>query len=788
MRRNRVSLSIWNAYRIQTVLPRNEGPAPPEAPQNMNGTKAVQLHDPIDDPFPIKIRGSEPRPDVPTDQFVDQTFIMNATTPMFHELKPWSTTAPENAFRFRPHNEFDSTGRKLVKQLREDTRHISTFRDAYLSKMKGETRRRAPSSATLMDRAVREHHRHVGHVHAADKQRDAGRVTAPLPKVEVAADDPFPYTWHAEDWYEYEVAKVRTKRFVYENGAGNTEGSSEVTYKLMVGSVWEHHLAPLTDDLTAFIRDVARQIIEEKLVSVRALLSSFDTRGASIVDSEMRAAFSLGANSYDDEEIAQFAKRELLDLERECVRVMSLIASTKADFTDMSDPNAAWPVVETMEPWRRMVEFWHASEDGVYQQAEKSTRKYEFRRYFRVIRIKMPFQSHDLERRLYDVRHWLHRQATIEFHTVHKKNIVHDAARFPVEHDPEVLPTTADHGMYSFALDWAQAPADYVRTVRGQKGDTMATIAQRLGCSEKDLRAANPTVRGSVSGHSLVVPKTATKRQLTLPHGAPKTVPRDAAVKTWEQAAKRLHLTVEELQVANPAAVLSYADGAFAETVTAFTLPFDSRTETTEEFAATEKTLLTDTFESLAARLGTTVESLRASNPEVKNPSDVDAIRVPRDAKRMRRTHHPLSRADAETAELFPTLVGEGTTRQLPPEFPSGPEVAAQFPDEFTTERYPRQPLETPGVESWLTYTARYLDRNLSVQNEPTSSYKTNPAWPAQPAPGTAQQTPFEEDQTWLLHRIPTQRHEMFNPDQHLQDSSNVNHELFAHSMDRLAP
>merc|ERR1712146_252866 len=177
-------------------------------------------------------------------------------------------------------------------------------------------------------------------------------------------------------------------------------------------------------------------------------------------------------------------------------------------------------------------------------------------------------------------------------------------------------------------------------------------------------------------------------------------------------------------------------------------------------------------------------------NPDIQTLDEISSVRVPTSATRKRRIRHELSRHDSETAELFPNLVGERAARDLPPHFPNSPEGASNFPDEYhgSDMTYPAQPAKLDGAESWLAYTAQYLDRGLTVAAEPRPAYTTNVAWPAQPIPGTEQQTPFEEDQTWMLARIPHQKHELFHPDQHLQDQPQTNNELVAESVERTAP
>lgn len=785
MRRTTARWSVFQLYQFQATPPRAEGPPPAKAPQRMNLSKESQFVDPVENDFPLRIRGGEPRPDVPEDQYVDQTFAINTAIPQFHELQPWSSRAPENSFRFRPYPEFDETGRRMITALRNETRSPGSFKEAYLSKMKGKRAPAVPSAASVMQRELL-CRRGTPYVDAIDRQRDVGRVTPATPKVPASAEasqGPFPYEWNAEDWYEYEVASVRMLRFKTENLDAPSARASEVTYKLVLGAPWEHHMAPFANDVAGFVADIGRQFLEEKLAAVRATLHAYES--ANGVDDELRRAFNLGSEQYSDEEIAEFAMRDLKQLEIDCVRTLSLINATQADFVDRSDASATWPVVETIEPWRRMVEFWSSHNDTTFNQAEMSTRKYEFRRFFRVVVIKMPFVSAEFERRLYDIRHWLHRRGSVEFQTVHKKSLIYDAARFPVEHDPANPPSHLDHSMYSFALDWQQAPADFARTIAAREGDSFESLASRLGCSSRAVRAANPHVHEITAGMTITLPRSRAALELATPAVPPAVVQLSADMKTWEAAAEAIGVTVEELQHANPNAVATYEDGF---TVAELRVPHNYGGPSASEFAAVERTLVTDTFASVAKRLGTSEASLRAANPGVESPASVEAVQVPSDATRRRRLRHSLSRSEFDTAELFPSLIAERDQRQLPGELPSRPEVADEFPDEFPDERYPRQPKDLRGSDSWVAYTAAYLDRELSVTAEPGASYAVHPAWPSQPLPGSRQQTPFEEDQTWMLARTPMQQHEIFNPEGHLQDLPHINNEQFEVSLRRQAP
>jgi hypothetical protein len=819
LRRTPRSQSYWARYRFnQAALPKAEGPAPLSAPQSMNATKKVATIDPINDPFPRSIRGNQVRPDVPERHFVDQWFVLN--TAVADELTPWSAEAPAGAYRFRPYDEFDSVGREQVTQLRRSDaarRPDGSFaelgrgwdaqptREVLLTKMDTERARRAPKTAsacTVMERALKERVQRVPHLSPLQQPMDIGRTHAPLAVAgNVAVDkSAFPFSWRTEDWYEYEVARTRMQRFAYENEAGVGPFASEVTYKIVLSTAWEHHADPLVDDVLSFLRDVGRGIVEEKLRSVRATLDSIDTAP---VDPDVRRAFNLGADegaAYSDEEINALQRRALEELEAQCVSVLALCNASASGHTDVADRNASWPFVEKLDPWVRMIEYWGQRGDSTFTDAERSTRKYEFRRFFRVIKVKMPFQSSEFEKRMYDVRHWLHRHATVEFQTIMRKNLVHDGSLFPVEADEVQRPTHEQHGMYSFALDWHSAPANYFASTEAQKDETWAVIATRVGCTEVALREANPQLASASAkgaalplGTTVFIPGSATKRLLpatTAPRLALSAV--KASPVTWEAAAAALGCSVEELQAANGTAAVGYTkEKGFAAAIKELLVPMSLAPPTAaHSFSDVELTHASDTFESVARRLGTTVEALRAANPGVESPGAVSQMAVPATASRPRRRTHPLARSRDQARELFPTLEAEVAAAGLPQTLPREPANAAQFPGEYQdgTGQYPITPNPHAGQDSWLAYTATHLDRRLSASAEARPLFHVNRVWPAMAAPGTLQQQPFEEDQTWLLHRIPTQVHELQHPELENQGLPNVNHEQFPVSLDWRAP
>lgn len=792
MRRDVARLNMWAGYRFGMSAPRVEGPPPLNAPRTMNSTKAYKYLDPVNDAFPVAIRGSNVRPDVPADQWVDQTFAINTTTPMRHELTPWAADAPEGAFRFRSFDDFDTQGRREVTELRRFERDGAAgppHRESLLARMAAPASRVTASPATIMDRAIKQEVRGVAHRAPLEVQRDAGR-REPTVRSQGRPQAAFPYVWNTTDWYEYEVAKVRLKRFQCEND----RGGHEVTYKLILGMDWDHHGKSLVEDVCSFVRDVGRETLCEKLASIRNILQSFGSQGQHGVDAELRRAFNLADDTaYDDEEISQFVRRELVALEAQCVRIVAMCNSASPTSADDFPAGATWPYVEHLEPWKRMVEFWGEKADATLTKSEMSSRKYEFRKFFRTIVIKMPFRSAEFEKRLYDIRHWLHRRMSVEFHTIHMKNVLHDAAHFPVEHDASEPQTHEDHALLSFALDWQQAPSDFAATATVQVDTDVNSVAMTLGTTVSDLRAANPGLAELhlPAGTTVVVPRTATRRRDATGRGDAAVIERTPSMASWQQVADATGLTVEELQAANGQALASYdnAADAFDPSTTKLTLPHTASTDDTQ-FAGTELTFESDSFETVAERLGCTAESLRKANPSVEDPAKVQRVNVPPEATTPRRQVHPLRRSRAEIAELFPQMVGEQHVRALPDELPREPDNAANFPGEYSDSigNVPRQPRYVPGADDWLEHTAAFLDPQLSLRSSATPEFNQNKTWPFVPIPGTEQQTPFEEDQTWLLGNLPVQRRQVIKPDQHLQDTPFSNHEQFAHSLDRSAP
>lgn len=815
MRRTSVATYYWSRYRMPTQMPKFDGPAPVAAPQNMNSTKTNEFIDPIDDKFPVSIRGNLVRPDVPEDQYVDSWYICTSMTHSMGDYRPWSASAPANSYRFRPFNEFDSKGRHYVKQLRKFARYDPAksrgkgeqgfpFREAYLTKMASASNPTAPQSLeTIMDRAVSEQLYHNRVLSPLEVQLDVGRLEEPLPCAgKLPADNSvFPFRWNTEDWYEYEVSKARNKRFTFENTEEGGVSGSEVTYRLVLEGFWDHHVARLAEDVCMFLKDVGRQTVEEKLVTVRRMLKSLDVGG---VDPEIIRTFNSaakgpfgGADKYDAEEVANFIRADLLKLEEQCVGVINRCNAPVPGAADLYDAQTSWPHVERLEPWVRMAEFWTSSSDTSFTDLEMSTTHYEFRKYFRVIVVKLPFQSTEFEQRMYSIRHWLHRQTSCEFHTTYRRNIVHDAAVFPTEHDSSVPTTHEHHRMFSFALDWQSAPVGFLAVEAVRKGDTWATVAERLGCPVEDLQDSNSGLESLEEGLTLTIPSLSTRRLASF-GATPRILPlraadgAAAAITTWAEAAAALGCSVEELQQANGAAAMSYKeDGGFDAAVTELFVPHTAWiADPAEEFAGEEAVFESDTVATIADRLKCSVDELRAVNPSLGDQlDDVHFVKVPPTAKAPRRKVNPQLRQTAATEALLARTAGEQELFGLQ-KLPHLPDNAGKFPHEYhtPTSRFPVTPQDPGFNDNWMAYTAKFLDKQFLLQDEPAPVYNVNKLWPLQQVPGRVDQTPFEEDQTWFMHPIPVHQMEQHHPEKDLQDLPFVNHEQFPRSVEWRAP
>ncbi|EPY26591.1 hypothetical protein STCU_06178 [Strigomonas culicis] len=812
MKRSQLHRFYWARYRLPNQMPKFDGPAPVAAPQNMNSTKTNEFIDPIDDKFPVSIRGNLVRPDVPEDQYVDSWYVCTSMTHHLGDYRPWSAAAPANAYRFRPYNEFDTKGREYVTQFREFDQFSPKqsrgrgqkgfpFREAFLTKMNGsQNKGDVASLQTIMDRQVEETHQLQTHLFPTQVQRDVGRIESPLPLAPGATvskeKSSFPAQWKTEDWYEYEIAKVRNRRFTFENTEGGGVKGSEVTYRLVLEGFWDHHVMKLAEDVCMFIKDVGRQIVEEKLKSVRHMLADL-SRGGSI-DPDLVKAFNCStkgpfgsSDRYDVEEIAHFLRADLQRLEAQCVGLINRANVPIPGATNIGDPEVSWPHVEHLEPWVRMAEFWTSSSDTSYSDLEMSTTHYEFRKYFRVVVVKMPFKSTEFEQRLYSIRHWLHRQTSCEFHTVGRQNVVYDSSIFPSEHDPSIPTTHEHHRLFSFALDWQSSPVNYLSSERIQKDDTWESIADRVGTTKEALLALNRHTDVLQEGQAVQIPADSKNRRTSF--GLSEQRLQLGEARTWEKAAEMVGCSVEELQQANGPATLLYDDkSGFHKSITELNVPYTAwESYAAQEFDSSEPVLRNDTFESVAERLQCAVGELQKANPSVSDIRTVNLVSVPPTAKRRRRMVHPQLRPQAASEALFPKTASEEQLFHLDStSITTVPENAKLFPHEYhtATSRFPQVPAEADGSESWISYTAKYLDKEFMLKSEPMPVYNVNHLWPLQQVPGKTEQTPFEEDQTWLMHPIPVQQMEQHHPEKDLQDLPFINHEQFPRSVDWQAP
>ena len=777
----------WARYRLIGAAPRQEGPPPRGAPQNFNDTKAVDKLDPIEDKFPTSIRGRLLYPDVPLDDF-QQLWYIGDRTPMSDELTSWTAIAPPKAYRFRPFDEFDHRGRVAVEQLRRAARSKATSdgsfpeREPYLTKMAGAKTPKVPLE-TVLDRAVQQSVRRLNHKSVLEVQRDVGRVEkVPSCAGKIPVDaTAFPFRWKTDDWYEYEVSKVRNKRFGMQNSDTCGPQGSEVTYRMVIEADWDHHAARMADDVAEFLKDIGRQLVEQKLVSVRRTLD--EVRAGAVMDPDYIASFPPG-KEYSLTEMRGFMIAELEALETQCV---SILGKTSSGEVDRYDASSAWPSVEKLEPWARMAEYWQGKGDKHWSHMEASSARVEFRKYYRVITCKMPFVSLEFEKRWYDVRHWAHRGCNIEYQTIRSMNLVHDTVQFPTEPDYVQPHSHENHRLYSFALDWYEGPQPRTEKETVREGDTWSSVAARLGVSERELLLHNSAVDNLATGVTLDVPPTATKAvtsfgttTATLPVGA---------YKSWEEIATAFDCDADDLRDVN----VEYCndDGSLKAGTSVVKVPhFLLENSAQNEFASEEVVLGGDSWETIAKRLGSSVESLKAANVGITTLAQGSLVQVPADASHPRRLRDPLLRVDTEQT-LTAHLQAEKQKYNLPEGVPTKPHDAADFPYEFidSTSVYPFIPSNRRHATSdWLAYTSTYLDRDLTQKAEPASTYNVNQLWPFQQIPGREDQTPFEEDQTWMMHHTPVQRQQMFHAEGHVQDLPEVNHEMFPKSLQWQAP
>ena len=155
-----------------------------------------------------------------------------------------------------------------------------------------------------------------------------------------------------------------------------------------------------------------------------------------------------------------------------------------------------------------------------------------------------------------------------------------------------------------------------------------------------------------------------------------------------------LGCTIEEIQMANGVAAASYdvEKNEFSAAVVQLIIPPSAALEdAAHEFAASEEVMESDSWESIALRLGSTAAALQAVNPSVSDLTQVGAVNVPQCASRPRRLTEPLLRPAVATASLLPRTLGE---QLAVPEIPSRPKNAEKFPHEYnsTASRFPVTP------------------------------------------------------------------------------------------------
>eukprot|EP00656_Telonema_subtile_P048283 TRINITY_DN5706_c0_g1_i1.p1 TRINITY_DN5706_c0_g1~~TRINITY_DN5706_c0_g1_i1.p1 ORF type:complete len:321 (-),score=61.21 TRINITY_DN5706_c0_g1_i1:54-1016(-) len=314
-----------------------------------------------------------------------------------------------------------------------------------------------------------------------------------------------------------------------------------------------------------------------------------------------------------------------------------------------------------------------------------------------------------------------------------------------------------------------------------------AIIAARLGTSERELLQHNGTFEVLKAGDVLDVPPSATKA-LTSFGTTNATLPVES-YKSWEEIATAFDCDVDDLRDVNVEACND--DGSLKAGTPTIKVPhFLLENAAQNEFASEEVVLGGDNWGSIALRLGTTEAALKAANSDMTSITQGALIKVPVDASHPRRLRDPLLRVDTEQ-NMTAHLQAEKQKYKLQDGVPSKPHDAEDFPYEFidSTSIYPFIPKNKKlATSDWLTYTAAYLDRDLTQKSEPTSTYNVNQLWPVQQVPGREDQTPFEEDQTWMMHHIPVQRQQMFHAEGHMQDLHHVNHEMFPKSLQWQAP
>ncbi|KNH08543.1 glycoside hydrolase family protein [Perkinsela sp. CCAP 1560/4] len=503
-----------------------DGPPPQGAPQSLNNTTSKAWYDKLENSFPTSIRGKGGHcPDVPDRHWVAQWFSLSQSLSRA-TLTPWSAEGPENAYRFRPFPEFDRRAREQIREMHAAPEPYGPqslpYRDRFLAELHATTnpeithRTRSKCHATpctLLDREVPRQLHQREHETPLQIQRDAGRIERPIPIAGNLPVDPlFPYVYDPDDLREYERTKHHLKRFTWNPDA-------EAQYSVIICAHWDHQARLCAEDFSSFIGSIAKNSVEEKLNGVRSQIE-FYTHHADAVggDADAHAAMPTALDpkmlrrimeelqaegTYSPKEVRQFIIMQLESLERVCQHTLSRLNSGEL------------PEVKELEPYIRSEAFWASKKPfGKFQEMESGTRNYEFRRFYRVVTLPMPFMDTELEKRVKDTRLWLHRECTVEYQTTLKRNIVLDFEKFPVVHDPTPRPDHTYHRVFSFALDW-KPPQPYggtrfqYNTKAGRRVavptetaqyedvspcDTWATVAHRMGTSVEELQTANEDV------------------------------------------------------------------------------------------------------------------------------------------------------------------------------------------------------------------------------------------------------------------------------------------------------
>lgn len=161
-------------------------------------------------------------------------------------------------------------------------------------------------------------------------------------------------------------------------------------------------------------------------------------------------------------------------------------------------------------------------------------------------------------------------------------------------------------------------PTAYTHTA--QKGETLYRIARTYGTTVKDLIAANPELHaGLKSGQTIRIPaaKNTKKRPYVIQKG-----------ETAYRVSKNFGITIEELLAANPG--LSPEKFRAGDTIL-----IPAAQSTTAEEKKPSATIVTakvekgDTFASIAQRHGSTEETVRDANPDMKNPKKGKTVYIP---------------------------------------------------------------------------------------------------------------------------------------------------------------